>query len=60
MEHQRGILNKYSGKRLLPKAAKKPQLPPPCWLLEALQAVTVKIHIFSIMSEAAGMLRSHH
>lgn len=58
MEHQRGILKKYSGKRLLPKAAKKPQFPSGHWLLKALQAV--KIHIFSILSEAAGMLHSHN
>lgn len=33
----KGILNKYSGKRFLPKAVKKSQPSTPCWLLAAVR-----------------------
>lgn len=49
------ILNKYSGKRFLPKAVKKSQPSTPCQLLGAAR---VKLQICSMISEAAGILHS--
>lgn len=55
---EREILNKYSDKTLFPKAVKNTHFQMPLWVSGALQVVRVKLRLFCVIFEAAGMVHS--
>lgn len=55
---ERGILNKYSDKIFFLKAIKNTHFQTPLQVSGVLQAIRVKLRLFSIIFEAAGMMHS--